>query len=155
MSLKLNICTLLKKTLAVIILCGISGMASAEAWIVDVSLSYVNSKVKLIENVPVLSFIVPVRECVKGLTRTEDMIPKPAKVTQEICVSKSGDITKIKGWVFAKNRITDLAFKGERGAADRGALNYGMPVSFEIDGGFVKFTSGHYTVTAARTMSIQ
>jgi hypothetical protein len=131
-----------------------SGIANAEAWIVDVSLSYINSNVQVITDVPVLSFTVPVGECVKGKTRTENMIPKPVKVTQEICVAKSGNKTEIKGWLFASDRITDLAFKGERGAADRGALNYGRPVQIQTDGGYVKTTNGPYTIVAMRTMSM-
>lgn len=135
------------------IVCTMPTLASAEAWIVDVTASYMDSRLTLIQDKPVLSFTVPVGECVKGLSRTEDMIPKPIRVTQEICVSKSGEATKIKGWVFSTERITNLAFQGERGAAIRGNLNYGQPINAEIHGDFVKFTSGHYTLSATRTMS--
>lgn len=140
-----------KKTLAAITLGLLSGIAQAESWVVEVSLGYVNSKVKAVVDVPVLRFAVPVGGCVKGQTRTEDMIPKPVKVTQEICVAKSGDKTEIKGWVFAKDRITDLALDGKLSA---GALNYGQPVSLQTDGGYIKAVSGHYTIVATRTASM-
>lgn len=142
-----------KNILIAAIACAMPTIASAEAWIVDVTLSYMDSQLKLVQNEPVLSFTVPVGECVKGLSRTEDMIPQPMRVTQEICVSKSGETTKIRGWIFSKERITNLAFKDERGAAIRGNLNYGQPINAEIHGDFVKFTSGHYTLSATRTMS--
>lgn len=138
-----------KKALAAIVLALLSGLAQAEAWLVDVSLSYVNSKVKAVVDIPVLNFTVPVGECVKGKTRTEDMIPKPIKVTQEICVTKDGDKTEIKGWVFATDRINDPIFK-----ETRGQLNYGQPVNLQTDGGYVKAISGHFTIEARRSMPI-
>lgn len=143
-----------KKFIVVVGLVLLSGIAQAEDWAVEVSLSYVNSKLSLVGDVPVLSFTVAAGECVKGKTRTEDMIPKPIKVTQEICIAKAGDKTEIKGWIFATDRITDLAFKGERGAADRGMLNYGQPVNLQTDGGFIQAVSGHYTIRATRLRRI-
>lgn len=131
-------------------LCSLSGLANAQAWLVDVKLTYLNSRPELVSDVPVLSFRVPVGTCVRGLTRTEDMIPEPVQVTQKICIDTSGDTTKIEGWVFAKDRITDLAFTGDRGASTRGALNYGQPVQAQTNGSTMIFSSGHYTITAKK-----
>lgn len=133
--------------------CLLSSVLHAEAWEVTVTVNYVNSQIKAVVDVPVLTFMVPVGQCVKGKTRTERMIPKPIKVTQEICVQRDRDRTKIKGWIFATERITDLAMKGELGASDRGVLNYGQPLDIDTDGNYIQTRDGHYTITASRNHS--
>lgn len=141
----------MKKSLFVAtVLSVFSEFAVATDWVVDAKLSYVNSKLKVVDQVPVFNFFIPEGKCVQGLSRTEDMIPTPIKVTQEMCVTASGGKTVFSGWVFAKERITDTAFSGDLGKSDLGALNYGQPVWFEFDGGYMHFKAGHYSITATR-----
>jgi hypothetical protein len=125
-----------------------ASIARAESWEVSVSLGYVDRHRSLHTDIPVMSAIVSMGKCVDGLSRTEKMLTGPVKVTQHLCVDKAGDVTTFTGWVFASKRIADPLFEGERGA-----LNYGQPLTFSTDGNRVSFTSGHYRVTAIRNMS--
>lgn len=130
-------------------------VAVSSPWDVVVTATYINDKVKIVGDIPVMHVLVREGQCVKGLTRAEKMIPKEIPVTQEICVERdSGGRAMISGWVFVTKRITDTAFEGARGAQNRGELNYGMPIRITTDGTFVRSQTGPYTITATQPKPI-
>jgi hypothetical protein len=140
----------MKKIAIVLFASAVSCAAHADAWHVVVTANYMDSRLKLVQDVPVLDVTVKSAKCFVGDTRTTQMVSGPAKSTEKMCVSQDGDRTVFEGFVFPKQPITDLPFSGERGAQERGELSYGVPVSASLIGRYLKMSFGHYILTATR-----
>lgn len=128
----------------------VSFSAFADSWHVVVTANYMNRKLSLVQDVPVMDVTVDDSKCFIGETRTTEMVSGPVKSTERMCVRKEGEHTDFAGFVFPKQPITDLAFPGERGAKDRGELSFGVPVAAALIGRYMRINLGHYTLTATR-----